>query len=78
MRTFIHYDAAGAIKGTLRIEELPEVYDHPFGELGEGEAVLELEEDSKEAQLPLAELHTAWKVGPRSKQLKRRRRADEG
>jgi hypothetical protein len=73
LRTFVRYNKRGDVVATTRLE-LPEQLEHPFGDLAEGESVLELGPAEQRAkEVPLLELHENWKVNPTTKKLVRRR-----
>jgi hypothetical protein len=43
MRLFIRYNQTGAIVSAMKVMTMPESMGHPYGELEEGETVLEIE-----------------------------------
>jgi hypothetical protein len=74
-RTFVRYNKRGDVLATVRLDELPEQLEHPFGELDEGESFLEVgPEERRVNEVPLLELHERWKVSPTTKKLVRRPR----
>jgi hypothetical protein len=74
-RTFVRYNKRGDVLATVRVEELPEQLEHPFGELAEGESFLEVDPGERRVnEVPLLELHEKWKVSPTTKKLVRRPR----
>jgi hypothetical protein len=74
-RTFVRYNKRGDVLATVRLDELPEPLEHPFGELGEGESFLEVgSEERRVNDVPLLELHEKWRVRPTTKKLVRRPR----
>jgi hypothetical protein len=74
MRTFIQFDRKGKIRSVIRLPELPEGVEHPFGELAEGESVIELDPEAPTSYVPVAELSENWTVSPRTRKLNRKRR----
>jgi hypothetical protein len=72
-RTFVRANKQGDVVATLRTDALPEQLEHPFGELAEGDLVLELDPEDPANDVPVVELHHRWKVEPRRKRLVRRR-----
>jgi hypothetical protein len=74
-RTFVRYNKRGDVLATVRLDELPEQLEHPFGELEEGESFLEVDPEQRRVnEVPLLELHQRWKVSSTTKKLVRRSR----
>jgi len=73
MTTFVRYNEKGEVLATARVDELPEGFEHPFGELAAGESSLRLQPEERRAnEAPLLDLHREWKVSPRTNKLVRR------
>jgi hypothetical protein len=72
--TFVRYNKKGDVLATIRVDEVPDDLDLPFGDLAEGEAFLRLDPGERRAnEMPLLELHERWRVNVRSEKLVRRR-----
>ena len=67
MRTFVLYDEKGKVQATMRLPDLPEGLDHPFGEIPKERSVIEVEAED----VGLVELDRDFKVDVRSKELVR-------
>jgi hypothetical protein len=75
MRTFIKHTADGEILEISQVDWLPEGVEHPLGILGEGEYALEIELGPRLAEIPLHDLHDAYRIDAAKNRLVRRRGA---
>lgn len=62
MRTFIRHNEAGEILSVSRTDIFPSHLATPFGDLGPGEAVLEVTGCEEFAELKPEQIHDSYKV----------------
>ena len=72
MRLLIKHDAKGNIVSVTRAAYMADSVAHPFGEVGEGEGVIEVEETGELAALECHDIHEGYSVDVKRQQLKRR------
>lgn len=69
MRIFVKYNNDGQIQSASKVETMPEELDHPFGELGDGEAVLEVANEGDVQALDPLDILNGYKVDTKKKKL---------
>ena len=72
MRLFIHYDEKGNIISASKTEGLAESLAHPYGHVGEDEAVLEVEPDETLEALDCHEIGEQYVVDVEQRRLKKK------
>jgi hypothetical protein len=61
-RTFVKYDENGDILGVIRATVFPEEYESPWGFPGEGEAIVEVDEQQDTLELPVDVLSRRYAI----------------
>ncbi len=69
MRVFVKYNNDGQIQSASKVEAMPEELDQPFGELGEGESVLEVPDTGDVQALDPLEILNGYTVDTKKKKL---------
>ena len=70
MRLFIRHTKDGAIVSVAKADVVPEGLEHPYVDIGEDEAVLEIEPSAELEALPAHEIAERFSVDVKAKQLK--------
>jgi hypothetical protein len=71
MRLFIYYDSKGKIISAMKANFLADSLEHPYGQAGEKEGVLELKLSSELEALDCHEISEQYSVDVKTKELKR-------
>lgn len=74
MRLFVRYNQEGKIIAVAKIVTMDESLEHPYGQLEEGEAVLEIEPTAKLKKLLCHEIYEQYTVDAEKKKLKEKSR----
>ncbi len=69
MRVFVKYNNDGQIQSASKVEVMPAALDHPFDQLGEGEAVLEVPDAGDIQALDPLDILNSYKVDTKKKKL---------
>ncbi len=72
MRIFIRCDKEGNILSTMKVEVMPEGIEHPYGDIKEGEKVIEVEPTPDLEKLQCHEISQQYTVAIRGKKLKKK------
>jgi hypothetical protein len=72
VRLFVHYTKDGQIVSTTKATVLPEGLEHPYVDVGEDDAVLEVEPSAELERLAAHEIAEQYSVDVGAKQLKPR------
>jgi len=70
MRLFVRFDEKGKIISTMKANAMAAELEHPYGELEDGEAVLEVEPTPEIEALDCHEISENYVVDARSERLK--------
>jgi len=70
MRLFVRHAKDGEIVSVAKANVLPDGLEHPYGDVGEEEAVLELEPSPELEQIDAHEIAERYTVDVQQKQLK--------
>jgi len=76
MRLFVRHTKDGAIVSVAKVHVLPDGVEHPYADLGEDEAVLEVDPDADLEQLHAHEIGERFTVDAEAKSLRARDEAD--
>jgi hypothetical protein len=69
MRLFVLYDRDGTVRSAMKVEVMGENLDHPYGLLGEGEAVLEAKVTGELEKLAPSEICARFAIDPQRREL---------
>ena len=75
MRLFVRHTTDGEIVSAAKASVLPEGLEHPYADVGEGEAVLEVESSPELDQLDAHEIAERFTVDAKGKRLVSRAKA---
>lgn len=73
MRIYVRYEQDGRIVSVLKAAVVHESVSEPFGDLEEGQGVIELEPTPELEQLECHDVHEQFEVDVAAKQLRRKR-----
>ena len=69
MRLFVLYHRDGTIRSAMKVEVMAEDLEHPYGLIGEGEAVLEAKVTRELGELAPGEICQRFAVDPQRRAL---------